>query len=252
MSQNVDDPMGLSRLYHLNSEPWLDERGGPPADFLQKAKSYAHAPRVALPDTNGGSHDALAEARRSVRSFADEPLPLGDLAQVLRSGYRALGPGAASSMLRRPVPSAGALYPLELYALVRNVDGLQPGIYHYDAVGDTLEQVSTKPWQDSGSAAFLTWSFVEHAPVILCLSAVFARSQEKYGPRGYRYILLEAGHVGQNMCLRAAEMGCDSLFLGGYNDAVLNALIELDGSTEAVVYTMALGREADGSQPHGR
>jgi SagB-type dehydrogenase family enzyme len=244
MSRSVSDKTGLSRLYHLNSEPWLNEQAGRPPPLVQQAKSYVDVPRVALPETDGGVLDKLAASRHSMRAFRDEPPGLDDFAALIRSGYAALGPDVLENgqrLLRRPVPSAGGLYPLEVYALVRNVTGLQRGIYHYDAVGDALEAIDTTPWEEQASDAFLSWPAIKNAPVILCLGATFARTQSKYGPRGYRYVLLEAGHVAQNLCLSAVELGLSSLCLGGYHDAQLNRLIGLDGEDEAIVYAIALG-----------
>ena len=77
------------------------------------------------------------------------------------------------------------------------------------------------------------------------LSAVFARTLKKYGPRGYRYILLEAGHCAQNLCLLAAERGLATLCLGGFQDTKLNRLLGLDGTTEAVVYCQGVGYAAE-------
>lgn len=248
MSHNINDTTGLSRLFHLNSEPWLNEKPGGNAPFTQKTKSYPDAARIVLPSTDEGAIDKLAASRRSQRAFQDAPMALGDLAALLRSGYAALGPdplGKGPQHLRRPVPSAGGLYPLEVYALVRNVAGLAKGIYHYEAVGDALELVFEGPWEDQAKEGFLTWSFVEHAPVIVCISAVFERTQSKYGPRGYRYILLEAGHVVQNMCLAATDLDLSSLCMGGYRDGVLNRLTSLDGLNEAIVYTVALGADRE-------
>ncbi|WP_341367357.1 SagB/ThcOx family dehydrogenase [Yoonia sp. BS5-3] len=244
MTSNVDDTTGLSRFFHLNSEPWTNENPGSGASFLQKTKTYPHADRVALPDTDRGALDELAASRHSDRSFSDAPLSLADLARLLRSAYAALGPDMMENgqkFLRRPVPSAGGLYPLELYALVRNVDGLAKSIYHYDTIGDALETVSVSDWEPQARHAFHTWSFVKDAPVVLCIGAVFDRNQAKYGPRGYRYILLEAGHVVQNICLRAAELGLGSLCMGGYQDSLVNPLIGLDGVKEAVIYSVAVG-----------
>ena len=244
MSPKTDDPVSLSQLFHLNSEPWVNDSGQPPAPFVQTTKSYAGAARIALPETDPGGVDQLAGARRSVRAFQDTPLALHDLAAWLRSGYRVLGPDqvdTGQNVLRRPVPSAGALYPLEIYLLVRNVEGLAKGIYHYDVIGDDLEVVAEGSWEQQAAEAFYTWSFVSDAPVILCMGAVFARNQSKYGPRGYRYILLEAGHVAQNLCLAAAERDLSTLCMGGYRDGALNRLIALDGVEEAILYTMALG-----------
>lgn len=248
MSFDVNDTTSLSQLYHLNSEPWANENPVPNAPFQQKTTSYADAARVALPATEPGVVDQFARTRKSYRAFVDEPLSLATCAGILRSAYLALGPETAqgSKLLRRPVPSAGGLYPLEVYALVRNVTGLAKGIYHYDAVGDDLALLSTENWEDQASQAFLTWTAVAAAPMILCIGTNFARTQTKYGARGYRYVLFEAGHVAQNICLTAQELGLGSLCMGGYYDHILNRMVGLDGKSEAVVYTVAVGKPGDG------
>ena len=236
MSYDVNDTTSLSRLYHLNSEPWVNENPVPNAPFLQMTKSYANAARIALPETPLGTVDALARARKSQRAFVDEPMTLETFAALLRTAYAAEDPATdkSSRLLRRPVPSAGGLYPLEVYALVRSVAGIPAGVYHYDAVGDDLAVLSTDPWQDEAAKAFLTWEFVAHAPVVICLGADFARTQTKYGARGYRFVLFEAGHVTQNICLSAQEQGLASLCLGGFYDGVLNRMFGLDGQAEAI------------------
>lgn len=247
MSRKVTDTTGLSRLYHLNSEPWLDENASPTPPFVQKTKTYPNADRVALPGADLGVVGALAAARHSVRAFQDKPLPLADLALVLRSGYAVLPPEPAikgQQFLRRPVPSGGGLYPLDLYVLVHNVDGLSPGVYHYDALGDALERLSGQNWRGVASQAFLTWRFADHVPFVICIGAAFERTQTKYGPRGYRYVLLEAGHCAQNMCLAATEQNLSSLCLGGYYDSTINGLVGLDGEKEAIIYAIAFGEES--------
>jgi SagB-type dehydrogenase family enzyme len=82
---------------------------------------------------------------------------------------------------------------------------------------------------------------IRGANLILFLSAVFARSQKKYGPRGYRYIMLEAGHAAQNICLSAVEQGLGSLCMGGFLDGGLNNFLGLDSITETVIYSEAVG-----------
>ncbi|MGB0504795.1 MAG: SagB/ThcOx family dehydrogenase [Pikeienuella sp.] len=247
MSNDVNDTTSLSRLFHLNSEPWLNEQAKQSAPFAQKSKSYPNADRVALPPTTAGPVNELAMSRRSVRAFQDSPLPLTELAAVLRAGYMALSPDPHAKdqkILRRSTPSAGGLYPLELYVLVRNVEGLPKGVYHYDAIGDELELLTTDDWEPAANNAFLTWQFVEYAPFVICLGAVFERTQTKYGPRGYRYALLEAGHTAQNLCLTAEEMNLSSLCLGGYYDSILNGIFSFSGEDEAIIYAVAFGRSA--------
>ncbi|WP_104491084.1 SagB/ThcOx family dehydrogenase [Paracoccus denitrificans] len=245
MSIPVHDPTALSRLFHLNSEPWLNEAAYRAGPYLQDFRSYPQAPRVVLPATDPGAVEALAMGRRSTRAFLPEPLPLAALARLMRAGYGLTGPEpfeTGGRFLRRSVPSAGGTYPLEIYALVARVEGLAPGIHHYDAQGDAMELLRPGPWQAEAEPMFYTWPFVAEAPVILCLAAIFSRTQKKYGPRGYRYVLLEAGHAAQNLCLAAAEQGLASLCMGGFRDSRLNALIGLSQPGEGVVYTLAFGR----------
>jgi SagB-type dehydrogenase family enzyme len=82
---------------------------------------------------------------------------------------------------------------------------------------------------------------IEHANVVFFLAAVFQRTQKKYGPRGYRYVLLEAGHVAQNICLLAVEQGLGSLCMGGYADGRLNRALGLSQLEEGIVYSVAVG-----------
>ncbi|MCF3974291.1 SagB/ThcOx family dehydrogenase [Paracoccus salsus] len=247
MTLPSDDPFSLSRLFHLNSEPWLNEdayRAGP---YLQSFRSHPDAPRMPLPATAPLQVEALAAARRSVRAFRPDPMPLATLAALLRTGYGLTGPDPMEQggrFLRRSVPSAGGTYPLDIYALVARVEGLTPGIYHFDAMGEALELLRAGAWRHEAAPVFYTWPYVVDAPVILCLVATFARTQSKYGPRGYRYILLEAGHAAQNLCLGAVELGLASLCMGGFRDTALNRMLGLPQPDQGVVYTLALGAAA--------
>jgi SagB-type dehydrogenase family enzyme len=244
MTLPVDDPMALSALLHLNSEPWLNEQAYRASPYLQETRTYADAPRTALPATKPDIVASLAAARMSTRAFAPVPLTLAALAAMIRASYGVIGPDqmpGGGQFLRRSVPSAGGLYPLELYLLVGNVTGLAPGIYHLDAVGEALENLRPGNWQAEASGIFYTWPYVEFAPVILCYAADFARTQKKYGPRGYRYIHLEAGHAAQNLCLSATGQGLATLCMGGYRDGTLNRLLGLSPPREGVVYAVALG-----------
>lgn len=247
MSIPAKNPTALSRLFHLNSEPWLNEEAYRGAPYVQEYRTYPDATRIRLPETVVSAVQSLAERRRSIRAFVDEPLPLASLAALLRCAYGVIGPDPMDGggvFLRRPVPSAGGLYPLDLFALVRRVDTLGPGIYHFDAKGDALELVSDHVWDTDAKDVFYTWPFARHAPVILCFAAMFECTQKKYGPRGYRYVLLEAGHAAQNLCLVAEDMGLATLCMGGYRDGALNRMIGLKTPEEGVVYTIAAGRGA--------
>ena len=245
---DVKDPTGLSLLYHLNSEPWLDEEAYRGSPYLQEfsapdpSASYASLPAPPpspLADT--------IRARRSARAYRPADLPLATLSRLLADGYGArsierLPDGGC--FLRRSVPSAGGLYPLELYILVHRVEDLEDRIYHYDPRGHGLEQLATGTSFAALEPIFLTYPFISIANLVICLGAAFRRTQKKYGPRGYRYILLEAGHAAQNLCLSATEQGLGCLCMGGFFDGALNGLLKLAPLEEAIVYSVAVGHAA--------
>lgn len=242
----LDDP---AELFHESSKlyPALAQRQSAglarlaASDELQALAAHAsrrnpHLPRVELPPA---LHPECSlwralELRRSTRDFAPRTVDLRPLASVLDAGC-----GVRDS--RRTIPSGGALYPLELFVLTHRVAGLRCGVFRYDAQLHVLERHSSgDPWQ-----AFLEASpmpeLVEHAAAALLVLAVFGRTRFKYGLRGYRFALLEAGHLAQNVVLAAAALGLAALPFGGYYDARLDELAGADGVEESIVYAVVLG-----------
>ena len=141
----------------------------------------------------------------------------------------------------RSTPSAGGLFPLEIYAVTRDVEGLPDGIHHYAVRTHSLETIGRTSFIDAQSSFVAVEPFLRSANVIVLIAAIFDRTQKKYGPRGYRYILFEAGHAAQNLCLLATERGLGSLCIGGFLDAKLNRVLGFDGVHEAVLYGVGLG-----------
>jgi SagB-type dehydrogenase family enzyme len=248
----LEDPTTLSLLFHLNSEPWLNDDAYRSAAANQETKRPATIlAEIPLPSPPRSALARLIARRQSVRSFAPSTLAASSVAALLQAAYGILDgkPSSPESpILRRSVPSAGGLYPLEVYALCRAIEGLPDGIYHYDVIAHGLQHMMPGDPFPRLESMLYTYSFIEHANVVIALAAQFKRTQKKYGPRGYRYILLEAGHVGQNVCLMAAELGLASLCMGGYIDSSLNTLLGLDSMQEGVVYTLAVGV---GASPSG-
>ncbi|TCC62122.1 SagB/ThcOx family dehydrogenase [Kribbella pittospori] len=188
----------------------------------------------------------LVRGRVSCRVFRDEPIGFAELATLLRAGY---GVTDDSAMLDRAVPSGGGLYPLEVSLLVRSVDGLPAGIYHYVPLADGLERVRGKAVPEPLIRnLFLGQPWAAEAAVVLVFSAVCARSLGKYGDRGYRYLLLEAGHAAQNVVLTATGLGLGSVNLGGFFDDELSGLLRLDVESEIVLYGTAIGHPTPGNR----
>jgi SagB-type dehydrogenase family enzyme len=190
----------------------------------------------------------LIRERRSYRSFRAGKLPLADLANILRGSYGLSEPARRLGHLDPPprsVPSAGALYPLEVYVAVGALEGVANGLYHYDPIGHSLGVLRFGDVLDEFAAALIQQHLLRHACALIIFTSVFRRTLARYGARGYRYILLEAGHAAQNACLIATELRVGTLCLGGYFDSRLNQLLGLDGRAEAALYCTAVGYPAE-------
>jgi SagB-type dehydrogenase family enzyme len=143
------------------------------------------------------------------------------------------------------VPSGGALYPLDVYVAAPAVTGLEEErLHHFDPLRSCLEVLGPV---DRGQLAALTPypELVATASAVVFVTATFWRSRFKYGQRGYRFALLEAGHVAQNVLLAATALGLASVPLGGFFDRQVNGLLGVDGLHEAALYVIPVGH-ADG------
>ena len=242
----------LAWTYHRGTTGRLlnTEEASPPP---QPGREDPTAPWVPLP-SGVRVVTPLAELiheRVSCRSFRDRPIDLAELATLLRTGYGTTGPTDDGPLyvIDRAVPSGGGLYPLELSVVARSVDGLPAGVYHYVPLADGLEQV-----RDGAVPAplvsylFMGQPWAAEAAVVLVLSAVCGRSLVKYGDRGYRYLLLEAGHVAQNIVLAATGLDLGAVNLGGFFDDELSRLLRLDLESEIVLYGAAIGRPSSGDR----
>jgi SagB-type dehydrogenase family enzyme len=205
-------------------------------------------PAVALPEPTRLDvplGEALA-ARRSSRMFGGGSLAAADIAAVLRAGYGLTGAlpvkGCAPQPLRT-APSAGALYPLELFLAATRVDGLRPQIHHYDPLAGTVVRLPTPATALSGATPYA--DLVGEAAAVLVIAAVFWRSRFKYGLRAYRFTLLEAGHVAQNVLLACTALGLAAVPLGGFYDRLLDEVLDLDGVDESSLYAICLGPPAE-------
>jgi SagB-type dehydrogenase family enzyme len=210
---------------------------------MRAARTHNHRPAIELPrpaTLRTRLRDALRR-RHSDAPHALRPLRLSHLSAVLDAAYRASPrpPG----LLRRPVPSGGALYPLELYVAALAVDGVLPAVAHYHPARHSLELL--RPVRRSEvAAAVVDPKVVEHGAALLVVTGMFWRARFKYGLRGYRFALLEAGHVAQNVLLAAAALRLPALPLGGFYDRRVEELVGADGLDEAAVYAIVLGGAA--------
>lgn len=206
-------------------------------------KRHDGLPRVRLPaptQQRARLHELL-QSRRSVREFDEGAVELAELSGLLVWAYGVTGTGNAGTKLRA-APSGGALYPLELYALASRVDSLRPGLYHFDPLECDLEVVRGPAAREDLLRSMIFRDVAEQAAALVVVTAMFWRTRFKYGLRGYRFALLEAGHVAQNLLLAAAAYGLGAVPIGGFYDRLLAKALGVDGVDEAPVYAVCVGR----------
>lgn len=246
----AEDPLSLSLLLHLNSEPWPARDEEIEASYSVEYMKLGGA-AIALPPPSESHLGRLIRQRYSCRAFENRFMPAATLGTLLWSanGLTRRGelPGGTVCM-NRGIPSAGGLYPLELFAWLQRVESIPDGLYHYGVWDHALEPVSERASVKNFEEALVCYPFVREANAVLFIAAIFLRTQHKYGPRGYRYILLEAGHAAQNICLAATEAGLASLCIGGYWDRKVNPLLKLEPTRAGVVYVLGVGYPSVGPQ----
>jgi SagB-type dehydrogenase family enzyme len=177
---------------------------------MESIVNLRELPAPTLKGTHSLEH-ALA-ARRSVRDYGPARLTRHELGQVLWAAQ-----GITERAGLRTAPSAGGLYPLELY-VVAGVCDLEPGIYHYRPDPHALALNATGDHRADLAAAALGQECVAHAPAIIVVAAVYARTTGTYGDRGRRYVEMEAGHAAQNVCLQATALGLGAVVVGAFDD----------------------------------
>ena len=186
--------------------------------------------------------DVMA-SRRSRRSFGPRPVELGSLATLLHAAYGVTAEIDGTTQSLRTAPSGGALYPLELYVVGQRVERLDSALYHFDPLRHGLELL--RPLESPAWAELSPYfGPLAESAAIVAVTAMFWRSRFKYGPRAYRFALMEAGHVGQNLLLAAAALGLDAVPLGGFYDRAVDAFLGVDGIYEASLYLVPLGYPA--------
>jgi len=170
--------------------------------------------------------------RRSVRNYKRGPLSLEQVSQLLWAG-------SGRNLYRRTAPSAGATYPLEIYLVSGEVEGLTPGIYHYSFSGHSLEVTKEQDVRNRLSRAALGQEMIEEAPINIVIAADYGRTTGHYGQRGNRYVHMEVGHVGQNVSLQAIALGLGTVMIGAFEDKQVQEVL---GIKEEPLYIIPVGK----------
>mgnify|MGYP000554194144 CR=1 FL=1 len=174
---------------------------------------------IKLPDPSYHGKTSVEEAikkRRTIRNFQKKSLKLSQLSQLLWSAQ-----GITDDKgFMRSVPSAGALYPLDIYVVVgeKGVEGLEPGVYHYSPRQHIINEVCKNDKRKDVARASLSQMWMANAPIILIITAEYKRITGKYGERGIRYAIMEVGHVAQNIFLQSESLGLGAGIVGAFYD----------------------------------
>jgi SagB-type dehydrogenase family enzyme len=254
----LDDEGELWELYHVNSKTTRSDlftsTDQMAAIMRQMPLTFAAASRnpIALPAPDPGllMQRGLAETmldRLTPMNFIAPEMSLAELATLAFAcaGENRTAADAGAERAFRVVPSGGALYALELYLHCRTVAGLDCGIYHYDPTQHALRLHVPGDQTDAIAGVLVQPNLPFDTSVQLIFSMIPSRLTVKYGNRGYRFALLEAGHAAQNALLAARGMCLDAVPVGGYRDEEFEALLGLDGVNHTVGYLTFVGKDQD-------
>ena len=181
--------------------------------------------RIPLPAAGSGqamSVDEALQQRRSIREFSRDGLLLEDVAQLLGAAQ-----GITSKRGYRAAPSAGGLYPLELYVVAGDVAELSPGVYRYRPEKHDLILVASVDRRRPLASAAIGQSWVRRAPAVLLITGVYKRTMAKYGERGRRYVHMEVGHAAQNVYLQATAQDLGTVMVGAFDDKEVQEVLSL-------------------------
>jgi SagB-type dehydrogenase family enzyme len=243
--------VGVGRHYHQRTSfhrarPWDGATGfaweSPPSTTY---KAYPKAARFPLQGTDHEQPTSLAQALAGRRAARDLDPRQGIAARDLGYLLQHTNGITNTEWGKRAAPSSGALYPTVTYLVVRDVEGLAPGLYHYAVDTNQLHQVRKGDLAAELAPLVERGHLVARAPLSVVFSAIFHRSGWKYGSRAYRYALLDTGHVAGNLTLVAASLGLRSAFLARFDDAGVARLLGVDGQEEAPLLIVPLGRASE-------
>lgn len=209
---------------------------GPP---IEEYSSLHDGDKIFLPAPVTKGTTSLEEAlytRRSEREYTPEPLSLADISQLLWAGQ-----GISDPPGLRTAPSAGALYPLELFLAVGDVQGLSKGVYQYQPGDHSLVRRGRDDIRGRLYEKSLHQSSVRDAPAVIIITADYSRTEQRYRDRAVRYVHMEAGHASQNIYLQATTLGVGTVAIGAFDDAGIHEVLSLP-ETLKPLYLMPMGK----------
>lgn len=220
-----------------------------PEDRFAAVKADVSDGMVSLPrpqTAEGDTRVATAIAkRRSRREYADEPIPLAELGQLLWAA-QGVTQRKVGTVDFRAAPSAGATYPLEVFVVPDEpgIEDVEPGVFHYRQDDHQLERVRSGSFGSRLQWIAIDQEWVGEAAMNIVITSIDERTTERYGVRGRRrYVPMEAGHVGQNIYLQAESLGLSTVAIGAFRDDALRSLLDI-GEDHRPLYIYPVGKRA--------
>lgn len=205
----------------------------------EPVQRYGSTDTVKLSEPKYNSKVSIEKAlleRRSVREYKNNSLALAEISQLLWASQGITDPGGF-----RTAPSAGALYPLEVYVVVGNVDNLPDGIYKYKPRGHELVLVAKGDKRDELCTAALGQASIKYSAAVIVFAAAYERTTKKYRERGIRYVHMEVGHAAQNIYLQSVSLNLGTLVVGAFNDREVKKVMNMPDE-EQPLYIMPVGK----------
>jgi SagB-type dehydrogenase family enzyme len=223
--------LGLGSVYFFMRQP-------PKSEFKQS--QIDNEAIIKLPTPKQDSDISIEEAlikRRSTRDYKPDPLTIQEVSQLLWATQ-----GITDKKGFRTAPSAGALYPLEVYVVVGDVKNLIDGVYKYNPTQHELLRVLNGNKRSELAKAALDQTWVKEAAIDIVIAAVYERTTVKYGDRGVRYVHMEVGHAAQNLCLQASALDLGIVTVGAFYDNQVKTVLSLPDK-EMPLYIIPVGRK---------
>jgi len=220
----------FSRILHLLLIFLLLSRG-----VMADSSNTIELPGVSL--TGDASLEQLLNQRRSIRDYAAGAVSLNDVGQLLWAAQ-----GITDARGLRTAPSAGALYPLELFLVAGEVNHLSPGVYHYQPDDHRLQKIAADDQRQGLQRAALSQDWIKQAALVVVFTADYARTARKYGARAERYVHIEVGHAAQNLFLQAEALNLATVPVGAFKDDAVAGVLQLPDDLEPLLL-MPVGRK---------
>lgn len=210
------------------------------SETLSRSASYSAEPYliIKLPEPALKGAISVEEAlagRRSIREYSALALALADVSQLLWAAQ-----GQTADWGGRTAPSAGGIYPLEVYLVVGSVENLSPGVYRYIPAGHGIIKIKEGDFREDLSGAALDQEYIKEGAIDIVITAVYGKIIGKYGTRGVRYADMEAGHAAQNICLQGTALNLGLVTVGAFSDDRIREVISLSAD-EVPLYVIPVG-----------